>query len=386
MDARILRPGAKTNCEQILSNQALNAQTAPLYWIQGPVDIRDFVWEGFQLLGEAVMWGRHAWGAEPEKVALQRRLLPRPLDLWWPVFLDADFRKRAALKMHAPPLLSLLSHSGYMERVEWLQEIRRMARLHRLPNSRVEDALRHPAATCKLAYRLLRLAAARGALHSQEVGLSLATLRCAATPLLRRRTCQICFRVAFPGLKRCQFHSRSKLLATDKANQAARTARIIAGQTGDLRKKSDRMARDSRREDVMAGVLFTSHLQAPLEWRADVLDALSVAPRTSEQLSRGFRSLTPVALLGELRRKVDPDYWPAKRWADRIDLIEAWFDAEHAAAPGGPPRGPRPSTLHRLGQLEDLLMNGHSVATAADRLGMQPANAYQLLHRYGLKV
>ena len=360
-------------------------QSPPLYWVQGPVDIRDFVWEGFQMLGEAVMWGCQAWGADPEKLALQRKLLPRPLDLWWPVFLDADFRKRAVLKMQAPPLMSLLSQSGYLDRVDWLSEIRSMGRLHRLSASRVEDTLRHPASTCRLAYRLLRLAAARGALHSREVGLSLATLRCAAGPLLRRRTCQICFRVAFPGLQRCRLHSRSKLLATDKAIQAARTARIIAGQTGDLRKKSDRMARDARREDLLAGVLFTSHLRRPAEWRADVLDALSMAPRTSGQLSKGFRSLTAVALLGELRRNVDPDYWPTERWADRIDLVERWFDAAHAATPGGPPRGPRPSTLERVTQIEDLLMNGFSVEAAARHLGMQQANAYQLLHRYGRK-
>lgn len=344
----------------------------------------DLVWVGYQLLNEAVLFGSGAWGSSLEQRSRQRRHLPRPLNIWMPALVDGRYITSARLKLHGPALHTQVASGDRFPREEWLTRIRRQCRSHELPSEIVESALRHPASTLRLSYRLARLSAARLGMKSPEFGLALAVFRSAATPLISRRQCQVCFRVAFPGTVRCRVHSRSKLVALPDANQSSRAARMALEQLPGFIKRSKLAFRAVHRPALLAGVLFPKTIRDSGDWRDNVVDALAEAPHVVKLLGQSHLSWSPARLLAGLRGAIDPDEWRVDCWLEKIGLAEEWLGAVSRIAPGGPPKGPRSSTLELLMQIEDLLVNESSVKTIALTVGVSTANVYQMLHRHGI--
>lgn len=359
--------------------------TLPLYWVIQPVRVKRAVWDGYQLVIEAVIWGWEVAEGDQHLDSRRRRHLPRPLKWWWPTRLDREYAQRVGLRSGDAPLFTKLGRGQDMGRDEWLVEIQRACAGHGIAPERIDRALRHPATTAYWAYRLAKLAAARLGVSSREVGLALAVLRLAATPLLKRRLCELCFRVAFPGLNRCRLHSRAKVVAREGSVQASRTARLVQQQQPPAtRRAAMAQVRGVSRESIMAGVLFQFPRSDPQEWRLEVVDTLSRAPHAQRALISTYRTLSPVALLAELRACIDPDHWPVTDWDDTIELADAWLSIAEQVAPGGPPSGPRASTADRVAAIEDMLVAGHAIHDIAAKLSMSSSNVYQLIQRYGV--
>jgi hypothetical protein len=377
-------PADPSFSEQKLSKSGVQASSAaPLYWVKKPQSVSEMVWDGFQFLNEAVLWGNHAWGTKPQHRSRQQRWLPRRLTQWLPQLVDWKYMMEAGAKTGGGPALSTsFGNKSEFSRSEWLTLIQRRCRQHGIDWLPVAAGLRDPATAVRLAYHFVRLSAARLGVSSPEVGLSLAVLRLAAGPLLRQRQCQVCFRVAFPGKQRCRFHSRSKHLGVEDANQASRTARLVARQHSEIRERGQRLMYCAGRERILAGAIFALPVLDVASWKTEVLTALSASDRVRSLLQADVLSISPRRLVSELRLAVDPDNMDALFWPDRIGIAERWLQASGAVAPGGPPRGARAATIARVARAKEMLKLGLSVDEVAGQLGLTVANTYQMLHRY----
>ena len=357
--------------------------TVPLYWVKKPQPLAELVMDGYVTLNSAVIWGNDGWDVGEENMRRLRRRLPRPIDQWLCVLVDWEYRRDAKPALRDPPLFTRLGRADALDRDEWLKLIRKACSDHGIEYGRVESALREPATTARLAYRLAKLAAARLGLASQELGLALAVLRIAALPLLGRQQCDLCFRVAFPRQTRCRFHSRSKGVVSAVAIQASRTARSILRGPGFIQELLKEHRRVLSRDKLLAGVLFKLPAACSEDWYGAVMDELRRSPLVRAMLSPDFASQTPQALLAELRSAIDPDEWNAGIWPETIALADEWLSFAKLVAPGAPPKGPRPATHERICKARELLKAGYNMVETADSLGIRVANLYQILHRYG---
>lgn len=332
----------------------------------------------------ALNWGVDAHKNDDDAERWRHTHLPKPSAVWWSCARDLLYPRRVDIKWHSPPLLTRIAGRDRLNRAELVHEIARACQKHRLALDRVMDALRHPASAARLAYCLLRWAAPRMGSKSEEVALSLIVLRCTAPPLLERRVCDVCFRFAFPGKRRCRFHTRSKVVDTASAAQATRVARDVAAALPEIRTGASALSKRSSRDVIMAGAMCSLPLGWPADWHDDVRSALTSSPHVSREVRGEPRLTSPRALLRELRRAIDPDHWSALDWGETIDLVEPWYVLAHSVGPGGPPKGPRSRSNDRVVKIKELLARGYSVAVIAQRLGLTSANVYQLMHRHGV--
>ena len=358
--------------------------TLPLYWVKQPVQMNAALDQGLQILYRVVIFELAVCGNEQDQASRRRRFFPRPASLWWQERPDRDYAKRVGLKRADLPLYALLTPTGYLDREGWAHEIRKACRRHRIPLGLLESAMRHPASAASMAYRMLRLASSRLGTESKEVALALATLGSAAGALLKRQLCEVCFRVAFPGVTRCRFHSRAKVLASPESAQATRAARAVGKELPGARREARTGLKSVDREDIVTGAIFRSPMRDPEGWRRDLLEAISQAPNVRHALHPRHREFSPKELLSELRRSMDPDHWAINDWVDTVDQAEHWLAKTIEVSPGGPPVGPRGDTRLRIEQIEDLLVNGYKVPEIAACLGISLSNIYQLMHRYGV--
>jgi len=310
-------------------------------------------------------------------------MLPRPMTTWWPSMVDwEEVRRHGPLSLSKPPLNTRFSPSDKLTRGQLRQLIARACATNLLDLCRVDNALRHPASTVRLAYLMTRKAAVRLGINSSEVGLALALFRIAAGPLLIRRQCALCFRVAFPGRMRCRYHTRSKVVEPQGAVQNARTARAIFEESKSIRDEAAAISFVCGQEDRLVGAMFRCPAQASGAWHDAVQLALGKSPLVRDLLNVPASRLGPPELFRKLRQALDPDEYVVLAWPKKIVLAQRWLELEYKVAPGGPPTGARHQTLERVRLAQTMLNAGMDTVAVAAELGISPANLYQILSRY----
>lgn len=365
-----------------MSNFSQVASTSVLFWVTQKVSAVAYVWDGYQVLNEAVLWGNHCWGSSPEQQACQRRLLPRPLTSWMVLLTDVDYLRSGGPTNQNAPLATHLANQDLLNREDILRLINDACVRHGLSRTHIHDALRLPSTAVRLAYRFTRIAARSLGLSSPEVALSLLLLRISSIPLLRKKQCELCFRVAFPGEERCQSHSRSKSLNFPHAIQDARAARKIIEKSADLRNQAKRLTYVGDRIDAVAGAIFLLPVKVPYEWHLNVQLSLQQCPLVRQLLSVSPALASPLELLLDLKRALDPDEWKASGWPNKIYIAERWLEMIRTVAPGGPPKGANQKTRQLIEKARDLLGQGFDTAEVARQLGVSRANLYKSLSRY----
>lgn len=345
----------------------------------------EYVWDGYQVLNEAVLWGYSAWGTSPEHQMRQRSLLPRPLTSWMALLKDYEYLRIVGPTDQSAPLTTRLASQDLLDRSAILSLIDQACARNGVDRLRIYDALRLPSTAIRLAYRLTRVAARSLGLSSTEVALCLVLLRISSIPLLRNRQCELCFRVAFPGEDRCQSHSRSKSLNFPNAIQNARAARKVFEKSAEIRTQAKRLHLGDR-TDAVAGAIFYLAVDAPYVWLFDVQISLRRCPLVRELLSVSSSVNTPLEFLLDLKEKIDPDEWRTLHWPKKILLAERWLEMIHEVAPGHPPRGANQKTKQLIERASVLLAQGLGKAEVADHLGVSRENLYKSLSRYGKDI
>lgn len=219
--------------------------------------------QGLRILYRVVIFELAGSVEEQDQASRRRRFFPRPASLWWQERPDRDYARRVGLKRSDLPLYTRLTQTGDFDREGWAHEIRKACRRHRIPFGPIESAMRHPASAASMGYRMLRLASNWLGPESKEVALALATFGSAASALLKRQLCDVCFRVAFPGGIRCRFHSRSKVLTNSEGAQATRAARVVGMELPAARRDARNRLRSADLEDIVAGTIFRSPMRDP---------------------------------------------------------------------------------------------------------------------------
>jgi hypothetical protein len=229
------------------------------------------------------------------------------------------------------------------------------------------------------------IGSARRGIDSKEVAIALAMFGLASRALLKERECELCYRIAFPGLTRCRFHTRAKVVEYGRVVQDARTARMIFEATTAIRAEAASVRYRRSRERRLAGAIFRLPIEASDVWHFNVQMALRKSPLVERLIGQPAELLEPIDLLRELRQVIDPDELEVGVWPRKILWAQRWLEFAEAVAPGAPPKGARLPTKERLRTAEVLLKSGMTAAQVAEKLKITRTNLYQILHRHGRK-
>ncbi len=341
---------------------------------------------GFDVINMAAIYGAGSFDRWP-KFDRDRyaSLLPVPLNLWAPRFETEGPQDYDCGPHTTPPSLSTDALHFPLTRAEWLGHLTAASR--GVCAELDETAYKEPQALLRAGFRLAKISGAQQGVDSPDFALGLALVALGNFGMQDRDECEICFRLAIPGLGRCGAHSQSKHRPDgDQSPQqnvavATRTARKAARILDWPKTRPISLSARYYEEWTNAAVLWPGSYPAPTHVLEGIRDALHASPSAQAILPSDLLQVGFATQLEVLRSSIDPLEWLPSMWPTKILLFETWLNAQKKIAPGGPPSGLRKENMERLQLALNLLASGRSKSAIAEELGISRSHLSQLMRR-----
>ena len=377
-------------CKQKMSTEReLGVLRQALWWMPRCVadTSRWVVLFGYDAIDLGAAYGSGAADGNRFDFDLYAQLLPVDANVWSPGNTQGRLPPLECGPGFPHPNLFLDVADHAFSRRSWLHWFHDGAHFVAPHGAQTEDVLAEPTELMKTGYALVARAGRHHGVESREFAAALAIVGIGALGIVRRRTCQMCFRCAVPGLTRCLVHSQSKVVVEGDRRvgagqaQSARTARLTGSLLGWPAKRPLSLDWGYTEEWANAGVLWPDRIRLAHSWLKRLGEAFATSIHVRALLPKDFLQLAQADKFSALRRAIDPYEWCANRWPEKICLAEAWLTYEGKVAPGAPPRGLRRENVDRLMRIKALMALGLSKSQIADRLGISRSHMSHLIRR-----
>lgn len=376
-------------------NAAGMRPTGPLRWISGRTN-RWHLWLlaslGHRAIDMAAAYGTGAASrckSDEFDLGTYRRHIPAPVTAWNkyvattnlppPHYRDLLQRPQRVVQEQALPAEVM----GAGELTGWLKEF---VGMHVLKPDRHVRLFEDPDRLVRTGYWLARIAGRRRSPDSPEFAAALCMVGLGAICFFHEDRCELCFRIAIPGLLRCGEHSQSKLNLVDTfrdraaRSQASRRARRTLTSIANQQDFLGRTYTSEAIEGVVAGILWPIPRARVLGWRADVARALQDAPLVRSILPNDFFEACARSQLAMLKAAIDPCEWSVNRWPGKIGVAQRWLEGSGRANPGRPV-GLRARSRRLAAEANELLAQGLRPSEVAVRLNITRSHLSHLRRR-----
>jgi len=343
--------------------------------------------EGYDVVDRAAAYGSGAFSRWPAfDSVLYASLLPASLAKWAPSFATYGPPGYDCGTVTPAPKLCLEALDFPANRTEWLRRANAVA-ASSTSSSVLLETLRYPHQVLRLGYGIAVEAARRDGIEAPEFSFGLGLVAIGNFGLLSRATCDACFRVAVPGLRRCALHTQSKFIDVDSTTKhpiksvAARTARRVMKHLEWPTNRPPELDWGNTEEWIAAAILWPQSVRLLPSVSSEIDASLRESPEVMALLQEDILDCSQQGKLKALRSSIDLHEWYPGAWPTKIRLAEAWIKAERVVAPGRPPRGLREVNRERLKIAVSLLGEGKSKGEVASLLGIERSHLSHLLGR-----
>lgn len=368
----------------------INFTAKPFYWLDSKHywDVEDLLLYGYDAIDVAAVYRAENDEEGAFDFDMYCQLLPIPQEEWAPYNTNKGHPMlEAPLEFHLKELRSVVAGQSFRRNllIDYLSELANYSDEEQSNAQMFSD----PKEAVRAGYRLLRATWKKHGRDSLAFAKALIFFGLGARPFFAPLQCQLCYRLAIPGLNRCHLHSRAKSLRTDfygDANlqsQRARTGRKVMKRLFEKALRLENTYPDTfplMEPEALTNILWTDYMNQDVV-RKQVLAALSEAPIITTRLPHDFFALDFSVQIETLRATLDPNQDSVRLWPETIREAKKWFEEERKVSPGRQPKGMREKNRQVVAKARNLMSAGTSRTDTAKILGISTNYLTKLLQR-----